>query len=92
LKALDRLLEILTEGHHIASATEFFRDTEFSELFEQIELRRFRGEDGMDVTQAFVDGWANLLVHVKNDVERARMALQAAGTQPRGAQTVSRDI
>ena len=90
LRALNRLLEVLGEqggnaesGGKSLNAGEFFRETEFDELFVQVEAGMLRWQErGLaagDFEAEFTGAWRQLLLHLR----KARVAaLLAKAKQP----------
>jgi DNA primase len=74
LKALHALLEVLENDRNISKFGEYFRDTEYHQLFLGLEPVMFQLEEtGLEknqLEQEILDGWKNLLLHAKNDADR----------------------
>jgi DNA primase len=74
LKALHALIEVLDNDRNISNIGEYFRDSEYHQMFLALEPVMFQLEEtGLEqkqLEQEILDGWKNLLLHAKNDADR----------------------
>jgi DNA primase len=69
LMALDRLLEMLTAAGKPLNVGEFFRDTEYSDLFSAVEVgvlrRQEQGFSGEELEAEFAGAWRQLVERIR---------------------------
>ena len=84
LRALDKLLETLDAHPHISSFGEYFRGTEFGELFDSVEAGGLRwqelGFNAEELQAEFEGAWRKIVNELDKSVQTAKS--RAADLQP----------
>ncbi|MBX9810955.1 MAG: DNA primase [Burkholderiales bacterium] len=86
LKALYSMLEALENERNITNFSEYFRDTEYRQVFLSLEPVLFHLEETRleksQLEQEILDGWKNLLLHAQNDAARRAQMTKPGVAKP----------
>jgi DNA primase len=93
LRTLERLLEVLVVEPQVRNFAEYFRGTEHDAMLREAEANSLRLQElklaPEDMQREFVDGWQNLLVRVKKDLDRKAHATRGVAQFPASPQSLT---